>query len=51
MPKNLSKSLEVLFSNNINIKIYINLLFNDFGGNCIIFLFTLSLGNCDRLDL
>lgn len=45
------KSLKVFFSNNINIKIYTDLLFDNFGSNCIIFLFFLNLGSKGKLIL
>lgn len=47
--ESLSKFLEILFSNNINIEIAINLLFDDFIGNNIVFLFFLNLDSDSKL--
>lgn len=51
LAKNLLTSLRTLFSNNIDIKVIANPLFNDFRGNSIILLFFLGLNGSDRLSL
>lgn len=51
MTESLSRSLEVFFSNNINIETRIDSLFNDFREKCIIFFLFFSLDNNDRLSL
>lgn len=51
MVKGLLGSLEILFFNNFDIKICINLLFDDFRNNCIVFFFFLDLDNSGELSL
>lgn len=51
MTKSLLSLLRFLFSNDINIKIYINLLFDDFKSNCIIFFLLPNLSSDNRLGL
>lgn len=50
LAESFSVPLEDFFSNNINIKVIIDPLFDNFGGNGIIFLFFSNLKNSNRLS-
>ena len=51
MVKCFSRSLKIHFFNDIDNKISIDPLFNDFGSNCIVFLFFHGLSNNDGFIL
>lgn len=51
LAKHLLKSLRVLFSNDINVKVAIDHPFDNFKSNSIIFLFFPSLSSCDGVSL
>lgn len=43
--------LEIFFSNDVNVKIRVDALLDEFSGNCIVFLFFPSLGYGNKLGL